>query len=253
MCCVDTRCVNGWLVLTEYDQASHINTTSDFYTEILTVLREEQTMYTTSHFIWLAICSTIVISVLYWLKKNRLTLKDVLSGACIVCVVSELVKTLSVLQVVPSSDGTTMHLYIELNHLPLHLCSIQILFIFYARFGRNHDVKETLLAFMYPSCTLGAALALAIPTTLSRVGEANAFTHPQLYQFFLYHSMLLILGVYIAMSREVHIRFWHYLSSMGILGGLGFASIYLNAMFASPTYMNGELVSVDYSPNYFFT
>lgn len=34
---------------------------------------------------------------------------------------------------------------------------------------------------------------------------------------------------------------------------MGFLSLYFNSIFASPTYANGELISVNYTPNLFFT
>lgn len=211
-------------------------------------------MFTVYHFIWLAICIPLCAVALWQLKKRKPPLKKVLSLACIVCVLSEVIKTLSVLKMVPSTDGTTMHLYMEMQHLPLHLCSIQILFIFYARFAREGKAKETLLAFMYPSCILGAFFALMLPSIFSTsIDVTEAFTHPMAYQFFLYHTMLVVLGAYIAMSEEIHFTGKHYLSSMGILGVLAFVSFYMNSIFATPTYVNGELVSVEYSTNFFFT
>lgn len=211
-------------------------------------------MFTVYHFIWLAICIPLCTVALWQLKKRKPPLKKVLSLACIVCVLSEVIKTLSVLKMMPSTDGTTMHLYMEMQHLPLHLCSIQILFIFYARFAREGKAKETLLAFMYPSCILGAFFALMLPSIFSTsIDVTEAFTHPMAYQFFLYHTMLVVLGAYIAMSGEIHFTGKHYLSSMGILGVLAFVSLYMNSIFATPTYVNGELVSVEYSTNFFFT
>ena len=211
-------------------------------------------MFSTYHFLWLVICFSLEVGLLIALHKYRPSLRNVLSWACFGCVVSEVVKTLSVLEMVPSADGSTMHLYLEMGHLPLHLCSIQILFIFYSRFGENEKIKETLLAFMYPTCTVGALLATMIPTTLSSDPTVmEAFARPLTYQYFLFHAMLIVLGIYISMSSQVKIKPRHYVSTMGILGVLGFFSLYLNSAFAAPTYVNGEMISVDYSTNFFFT
>ena len=40
---------------------------------------------------------------------------------------------------------------------------------------------------------------------------------------------------------------------MAILFALAFLSLYFNSMFASPTYIAGTLISVDFVPNLFFT
>lgn len=211
-------------------------------------------MFTVNHLIWIGICVILLILGFYYLNKCRPTLQQVLNIACIGAILSEVTKTFSVLQVVPATDGSTMHLYMELGHLPFHLCSIQIIFIFIARYGGKSKWRDDLLAFMYPTCTAGAFLAILLPSIFdSSISVSQAFTHPLAYQYFLYHVMLILLGMYIAMSGEVRIQARHMKSSFGILALLAFVSLYLNSMFAVPTYVNGELISVNYTSNFFFT
>lgn len=115
-------------------------------------------------------------------------------------------------------------------------------------------MKETLLAFMYPSCLIGALLAILIPTTFSGTVDAReAFARPLTYQYFLYHTMLIIFGAYIPMSREIELRPRHYLSTMCIIVGAAFVSFYLNSAFAVPVYSSGTLLSVEYTTNFLFT
>lgn len=211
-------------------------------------------MFSVYHFIWLGISIVLIGGCLWQLKTRKPSLKKVLTVACVGAAASELIKTFSMLQMIPSSDGSHMHLYMEMQHLPLHLCSIQLLLIFYARFGSEGKMKETILAFMYPTCTIGAFLALLLPSIFPEsIQVTQAFTHPLGYQFFLYHAMLVILGLYIPISGEVQLRWKHYFSTLGILTTMAIVSIYLNSMFAVPHYVDGELVSVDYSTNFFFT
>src|SRR5699024_2509932 len=100
--------------------------------------------------------------------------------------------------------------------------------------------RTTVLAFMYPTALIGAALALAMPSIFSTSIEVSqAFTHPLAYQFFLYHSMLVVLGAYIPLCGEVELRPTHYFSTLGILGAMAMASLYLNSMFAAATYEDG--------------
>lgn len=211
-------------------------------------------MFTVYHFIWLAISVVLIAGTLVFLKQRRPPLKSVLSVCCVLCVLSELVKDLSVIKMVPSSDGSMLLPYMEMQHLPFHLCSIQILLIFFVRFARPGRGRTTVLAFMYPTALIGAALALAIPSIFSTSIEVTqAFTHPLAYQFFLYHSMLVVLGAYIPLCGEVELRPKHYFSTLGILGAMAMASLYLNSMFAAATYEDGELISVEYATNFFFT
>jgi hypothetical protein len=211
-------------------------------------------MFSTNHFIWLAICAAIIIACTLYLRRNKLTLKQVLSVCCVVCVLSELIKVFSMVKMVPSADGSQIYPYLELNHMPLHLCSIQILIIFYARFSKKSDFHDSVLAFMYPTTVLGAIMALAMPSIFSTtITPAQAFSHPMAYQFFLYHTMLIVLGLYIYNCGEVDIRPKHYLSTMAIVALMAFLSIYVNSLLASPTYVDGKLVSVDFWPNFMFT
>lgn len=211
-------------------------------------------MFTLNHLIWLAISFILIIAICLWLKTHKPKLINVLTVACVMCVLSEFTKVFSTLKMVPSSDGSTTHVYLELGHLPFHLCSIQIIFVFMARFLKEGKTKETLLAFMYPTCLVGAFLAILMPSIFgSSIEVSQAFTHPLAYQYFLYHVTLVCLGFYIPVSKEVDIKPKHYFSTLGLLGVLAFISLYLNSMFATPTYVNDQLVSVDYSTNFFFT
>lgn len=215
---------------------------------------EDKTVFTINHYIWLFICITLISSFTYYLIKTKPSLKKVLNVCCVVCVASELIKTFSSIKMIPSADGTMIFPYIEMKHMPFHLCSIQIILIFLARFSSNEKLKTNLLAFMYPTTILGAFLALIMPSIFSTTISINqAFTHPIAYQFFLYHTMLVILGIYIYTSHEIQLEVKHYFSTLIILLVVSFISIYLNSMFASPVYVNGVLQSVEFTTNFFVT
>ena len=211
-------------------------------------------VFTFTHLIWTIISITTIIVSLILIKKYQPTLKQILTIACVICFISEMIKFFSTIQLVPNSDGSIYYPFIEQQHLPLHLCSLQILLIFYVRFSQNKTHNDTLLAFMYPTCIIGAALAILMPSIFNEsISIDQAFTHPLAYQFFLYHSMLIILGIYIAKSKEVLIKGKHYFSTMTILFTIAFISLYVNSSLANTTYINGKLISVDYTPNFFFT
>lgn len=211
-------------------------------------------MFTPNHLIWLALCAVLIIAGSIFLLRHKPDLRRVLTVACVVCVASELIKVFSSITLVPSADGSVMIPYLEMQHLPLHLCSMQIIFIFYARFAADSPRRTTLLAFMYPTCVAGALLALVMPSIFTNsISPAQAFTHLLAYQYFLYHSMLIILGLYIAASGQVDIRPKHAVSTFLLLAGMAFVSLYVNSMFAAPVYVNKELVSVEYTPNMLFT
>lgn len=211
-------------------------------------------MFTWRHFVWLGICAAgIIISIVLY-RKNRPSLNKVLNIACAICVYSEISKVISTIEMVPSSNGSMIHPYIPTNHLPLHLCSIQIILIFLVRFTSNMKLRESVLAFMYPTCLLGAIMALAMPSIFTTsIPVEKAFVSMISYQFFIFHAMLIALALIIAMSGEVKWEKKHIKTTLLITFVLGFVSIYVNSILASPTYVDGKLVSVDFWPNFFFT
>lgn len=211
-------------------------------------------MFTPNHLIWLALCAVLISVIGIWLLRHKPPLRQVLTAACVVCVASELIKVFSSITLVPSADGSVMIPYLEMQHLPLHLCSMQIIFIFYARFSADSARRTALLAFMYPTCIGGALLALAMPSIFTNsVSPERAFVHPLAYQYFLYHSMLILLGLYIAASGQVALRPKHAATTVLLLAVMAFLSLYVNSMFAAPVYVNTELISVEYTPNLLFT
>lgn len=211
-------------------------------------------MFTGYHFIWLAISFILMVTAIVFLIKYKPELNKVLTWACIGAVLSEITRAFSLMHLLPSSDGSTMLPYLEVHNLPFHLCSVQVLLIFYTRFAKESRLRTAILAFMYPTCAAGAFIALFVPIIFTDdINVSQAFTHPIAYQYFLYHSMLVVLGIYIAVSKQVDIRREHCLTTVGILAIMAFISIYLNSWMANATYVNGEAVSVDYTPNFFFT
>ena len=211
-------------------------------------------MFTWRHFVWLAICAVIVFFSVSLFEKKSMSLQKFLNYCIAVCIGSELIKVFSTIKLVPSTNGTILHPYIPMNHIPLHLCSLQIILIFYVRFTGNRKMRENLLAFMYPSCIIGALAALAMPSIFSTtIPVEKAFVHPQAYQFFIYHSMLVALGICIVRSHEIKWEKKHLYATWLIMLVVGFVSLYVNSMLASPHYVDGVLQSVDFWPNFFFT
>ena len=214
-------------------------------------------MFSVQHIIWIVISVVLIAVDVILLNKKRPPLKKVLDWAVVFCVASELVKVFSCIEMVPSADGSIIYPYLELKHLPLHLCSIQLIFIFYCRFAKGgiseSTTKQFLLSFMYPTCAIGAMFAILLPSIFSTtITVRQAFTHPIAYQTFIYHAMLIALGIYIPMSGEVSFSWKSYRKTMGFFGLITFVMIYLNSLFASETYENGKLVSVDHATNFFF-
>ena len=211
-------------------------------------------MFSRYHIIWLGISLFCASGMLIYLKHKKIELKKVLYVCCAICILSEMTKVVSSLQILPSSDGTEMHLFLGWQHMPFHLCTLQIAFIFIAAFTEKTNVRQTVLAFIYPTAIAGAAAALLMPSIFTdSIRPEQAFVHPIGYQYFLFHTMLIVLGCYIPLCKETQIRPKHFFTTQAILCGLAFGSLYLNSMLAIPHYVGEQAVSVDYSTNFLFT
>ena len=214
-------------------------------------------MFSIQHIIWIVLSLAVIAGLEIALVKKRPPLKSVLTSAFVICVLSELIKVLSCIELVPSADGSILYPYLELQHLPFHLCSIQILMILYCRFAKGDILKspgkQDILRFMYPTCVIGAAFAIILPSIFNTtITVDQAFIHPIAYQTFIYHAMLIAFGIYVPMSGEVSFSWKTYRKTMLFLGLISFMALYLNSLFASAVYENGKLVSVEYITNFFF-
>ena len=210
-------------------------------------------MFSIYHFIWLGIAATLIALITRYLLKNKPEFSKVLTVCCIVCVISELIKMFSQVELIPSQDGTMYFPYLSVEHLPFHLCSLQIILIFFVKFGREGKIKDAILAFMFPTCLIGPLFALAIPTIWEGENLATfAFLNPLSYQYFLYHVMLIVLGIYIGYKNYNKFTVKDYLTSVGMLIGVAIIMIYINSALAHKEYINGELVSIEFSTNFFF-
>ena len=211
-------------------------------------------MFSINHIIWIVICMLFVTVFLIIFRRNKVSLSVVLTWACIICLLSELIKICSVVQVV-SAEGTGVATpYITLNHLPFHLCSMQIILIFYTRFSKNKKSRNAVLGFMYPTCLLGGAGAIIFPSIFNTtISVSEAFTHPVAYQTFIYHAMLLVVAIYIKMCGEVKMDRKTYLSTVLAYYFLMIISVYLNSILSTPVFDNGKLVSLEHAPNFMFT
>ena len=211
-------------------------------------------MFTWRHLLWLVICICATTAIVYEYRKRRPTLDRVLTTALIVAVMSEIAKMVGVIEMVPSQGGELLLPYLPLNHLPLHFCSIQIILIAVAKYMKNEKRREKLLAFVAPTGVLGGIMALLMPSIFTTsISVEQAFTSLISYQFFIFHTMLISLGLIIAISGEIEWSMKHYRSSLFLVYMLGLISVYLNSILASPTYVDGKLVSVDFWTNFFFT
>lgn len=214
-------------------------------------------MFTGNHLIWLGICALLTCAGLVLLIRKKVPLNTVLSVGCVLAVCSEYVKIFSMVEMLPVAGGVGNYPYLKLPHLPFHLCSVQLILVWCARFMKPSARRDMLLAFMYPACAAGAFSALLMPNIFEGpVTISQAFTHPLPFQYFIWHSYLLVLGICIPLSGEVQLTLRHCLGTMGCIALLGFVSIYINALCTIPVVdaATGQLTAVQReTANFFFS
>lgn len=179
-------------------------------------------MFTTNHFIWLAIAITIIVGLLLLSKYKKLKYNFVLNLVFFVCVGCELIKIFSNMK-----DAYGGGKVLDPGDLPFHLCSVQLFFMFFLKVVvKNESTKEKLLCFMAPIMLVGGLMALLIPT----VGVK--FTKPQVYEFFIYHSMIIFFSLYILTERLVKYDFKAFFRNLGFLGVMALCSLWVNSVLS---------------------
>lgn len=211
-------------------------------------------MFSLNHIIWIIICIILCILGSIWVKKTNPEFKKVINYALILSIISEVAKVFSVVKLVPVANSNNYFPYIELNHLPLHLCSLQIVFfIFLKMSNKDNKLRPWIISFMYPSCILGGIFAILLPTIFNTTITVNqAFTHPISYQTFLYHTMLIIYGYFLFQSKEINLEKDGIKKSIIMIILLGTVFVYLNSAFTIPIYESGALTGVSHNTNFFF-
>ena len=175
-------------------------------------------MFSTKHLIILAV-SAILVTVLFILAK-RLKFSALLRVMLGIGLVSETVKIFYYTIRNEATHGGIL----PKTDLPFHLCSIQIIFIVILNLSANERLRRILLSFMFPSCLLGGAAAILIPTS-------SALNSPVItVQYFLFHIALMVLALRIATSDEIRLTVKDYFGCLKFLVGLFFFATYINSL-----------------------
>lgn len=198
-------------------------------------------MFTLNHFILLFICAVVIFLYLFLNKKLNLTLKQNITILFIVSIISEIIKIFSNVIFIETIDYVTNEIifdesgyYLDQSTLPFHLCAIQlILFVALQFFVKNKKTQDQILCFMFPTMSLGALIALFIPT------EGVSFADAQVYEYFIHHAFLVAFGINLIMSKFIKIDFKVILRNYGYLIGYMVICLWLNSAlsYAHTNYM----------------
>ena len=77
------------------------------------------------------------------------------------------------------------------------------------------------------------------------------FASPRVWQYFLYHAMVVTLGLYLGFSGQHKASLSHWKYTMVGLVVMDFPTLYLNSIFSQPVYTDGKPVGLIYRANFF--
>ena len=222
-------------------------------------------MFQTAHIIWIVISLIVIVVGVVLCRYLRPPMKLMLKICLAISVVSEVIKFFSVSQIVPmidrftaKEDGSIDFVYrgdyiaaLSPEHLPFEMCSLQIFFMALCLIVENEKVKRFLYVMMFAT---GIGGIIAIPLASLSV-EYNSFSEymlaPRVWQFFLYHSMICVLSIYIGLSKETNIVFSDLKTA--IIGAFAFdiPTFYLNGVLSEKVYVDNKIVGVTHDINFF--
>lgn len=186
-------------------------------------------MFSTKHFIWLAICLVFIAAGVFFSEKKKLSVEKGLTLMCALCVASEVVKLFCVLIAEERSNDNGV--FIKETDLPFHLCSLQIFFAFVAKFTKNPKTRDFLLTFMIPTAIIGGIAALLIPTI------TLAFSNVRTYQYFLYHAGIICFGIIALVRFKVKMDFKAYLKTLVGLLTIVMITFYINGALQNTNFL----------------
>ena len=221
-------------------------------------------MFSTGHLLWIGISAILIGAGMFACLQRRPSEDHLLKLCLVIGVVSEAVKLFSVMRILPVVDiavkGAALDYipagqytpYLEMADLPLELCSLQIAFMAAMLRVKRPEWKSRLRALMYITGVIGGVLGIVLAeVTVDYSTVEEYFTSPRIWQFFLYHSMVVTLGLYMGFGPDSDVSLRRFKGTMGLLLALDVPTFYLNSVFSQPVYVAGKPEGIVYRTNFF--
>jgi hypothetical protein len=192
-----------------------------------------------NHIMMAIFCLILIIGLSIAIAKTDIKFETLINIMLVCWVISEFLKTISNMTYL-LSDGTTIKMlkyvatdgvsivraYLPRTELPFHLCSIQPFFILIVKFTKSEKTKRTWLSFMFPTMLIGAVCSIALDTV------GCDFTNPQTYEYFLFHTALIIFAISMITKKVLRIDLQAYKTACFMLLIMFIASIWLNSILS---------------------
>ena len=225
-------------------------------------------MFSTGHLVWIAISLALIVGGLTAIRHRKPALEQVLMACLIVGAASEVVKVFSVTSILPTvspvivqgETGAVLDYvvsgqytpYMKMEHLPLELCSLMIVFLAAALLLKDKVWRERLLTLMYITGLIGGTMGILLAYITSEFHTvAEYFAAPRVWQYFLYHAMVVMLGIYLGFVRRNDISLKSLKTTLILLVAMDAPTFYLNSVLSEPVYVGDTPVGVLYRTNFF--
>lgn len=221
-------------------------------------------MFSTGHLLWIGISLLLIVGGTIAIRVRKPALDQVLKFCLAVGVASEVVKVLTVAQILPMvtpqiaggeltyTVSGTYSPYLEMAHLPLEMCSLMIAFLALALLIKNELWRERLLTMMYISGVIGGLMGIFLAYITSEFHTVAEYcASPRVWQYFLYHAMVVTLGIYLGFGRESQISLRSLKPTMLMILVLDLPTFYLNSVFSQAVYVDEKPVGLVYRTNFF--
>lgn len=177
----------------------------------------ENSIFGSFHIIVLVLCIALIVAASIFLRNIKFN--TAVNIMLVIGVISESIKVFYYIV----ANESTLNGYLPKTDLPFHLCSIQIIFFAVLKLFKSEKVKNVLVSFMIPTCLIGGAGALFLPTHSAR--NAMIVT----VQYFMYHSGIIWFAIYNLVSKDFKLTIDGYVSTLIFLFITLFVAIYLNS------------------------
>ena len=221
-------------------------------------------MFSTGHLMWICISSCLIAGGVIACFRKKPEEDRILKLCLAIGILSEAVKVLSVTRILPMVDvavsGAALSYlptgqytpYLEMADLPLELCSLQVAFIAVMLFSKTLAWRSRLRALIFVTGVIGGLMGIGMAqVTVDYSTVRQYFTSARIYQYFLYHSMVVTLGLYLGLGPRSDVSLRSFKGTMGLLVLMDVPTFYLNSVFSQPVYEAGKPVGIAYRTNFF--
>jgi len=181
-------------------------------------------MFTTNHFIWIAICLVIILGLLFLSIKFKWDFKKAVYVMSLISIASELLKIFTHINPVSGEDGDWSDGgVLGPGSLPFHLCSIFIFIFFYLALSNNQKTRKFLINFFVPIGLFGGLMAIIMATS------GVNFLKPFAYQCFIYHAGMVWFALYLIVTKQVNLNLKVFVTNVIVLASLAIIMIWVNS------------------------